>query len=256
MRRAFLLGVVLCGAAACASRAQGVSCRSSVGAADGAICRSSELRQLDRRLTERHLALLPQLDNVEADALRDDQDQWRRERDAWCSSAGAGSDELQRCLREAYRVRLDDLDRLSACRASDSRAGHAACRMRGAWIVSGVRIRPGVAALQENDSLYMSKVLRADQSGVHFAAEHCEVSTVERTLRSTRRWFAEQYGAEPGQFGWEDRPLGRSLVLRPRCRNGGLGPAAAGGSQIVLGRGDEIGLTYYDGAFLILRPSR
>jgi uncharacterized protein YecT (DUF1311 family) len=256
MRLTVLLAAALCASTACAPHPPGAGCPTEVPGVEAAVCQSTHLRQLDRRLTDRYTALLPQLTQGEADAIREDQRQWLQERNDWCSSRANAPDGLQRCLADVYRDRINDLDRLEACRADASTRVISVCQLAGEWTVSTVKTGAGVQALQENDSLYLNKVLRGDRARLQFAAERCEISTIERTLRSTRRWFEERYAAPPRDLGWDDRPLARSIVLRPRCRSGALGPAAAGGSEILVGSGGEIGLTYYDGAFLILRPSR
>jgi uncharacterized protein YecT (DUF1311 family) len=256
MRLTLLLTVVLCASASCASRGQTDACPSDARGVDAVVCRSRDLRRLDRTLADRYSALLRHLTEAEAEAMRDDQRQWLRERDEWCSSRAGAPGGVHRCLADAFRDRLDDLDRLERCGEPEPARRPAGCPPRGEWIVSKVRTGPGVQSVAEDDTLYLNKVFRAEAARLQFAAEQCDVLRIERTLQSTRRWFEDHYDAEPRAFGWDDHPLARSVVLRPRCRGGGLGPAAAGGAQIIVGRGGEIGLSYYDGAFLILRRSR
>jgi uncharacterized protein YecT (DUF1311 family) len=256
MRRTILLTAAVCASAACTSRPQTGACPGDARGVDAVVCRSGDLRRLDRALAERYSALLRQLTEAEAEAMRDDQQQWLRERDEWCSSRAGAPGGVHRCLVDAFRDRLDDLDRLEGCGEPPSARRPAACPPSGAWTVSRVRTGPGVQSVGADDTLYLNKVFRAEAGRIQFAAEQCDLLRIDRVLQSTRRWFGEHYAAEPRAFGWDDRPLARSVVLRPRCRSGGLGPAAAGGAQIIVGRGGEIGLSYYDGAFLILRRSR
>jgi uncharacterized protein YecT (DUF1311 family) len=256
MRLTLLLTAVLSVSASCASRRQTDACLNDARGVDTVVCRSSDLRRLDRRLADRYSSLFAQLTEAEAEALRDDQRQWLQERDDWCSSRATAPGGVHRCLADASRDRLDDLDRLAACGEPRSTRRPAVCALRGEWTVSKVRTGPGVQAVRADDPLYLNKIFRAEPGRLQFAAERCDVSRIERMLRSTRRWFKEHHDVEPRAFGWDDRPLGRSLVLRPRCRSGTLGPPAAGGAQIIVGPGDEIGFNYYDGAFLLLRRSR
>lgn len=247
------LVVALWALAACTSRGRDAGCAAQPGEIGSAICASAELRRLDRELASRREAVAARLAPAEAARLRDDQARWAAERDSLCQPRAAEPVGLSGCLASAFRTRLDDLASLAACTGPQPPP---TCRLDGEWTVVSVRVGPGQQALVPDDTLYLRKVLRGDPGELAFADDRCRGPRFEAALRSPREWFEEHFGASPSGLGWNERPLRRALVLRARCESGNLGPAAAGGSEVIVRDADEVGLSYYDGAFLILRRAR
>ena len=102
-------------------------CAKAANIVEHALCAHADLADLDRKLAD----AIKAVSTVAAwtDWQRDEQNDWRRQRDA-CGTGPA--DELVRCLKTTYEVRLDEVEFMAEPDAVSTPAG----RLAGIWVLA------------------------------------------------------------------------------------------------------------------------
>ena len=235
------------------AEANAFDCAKARSASEMAICANPALHANDEQLATLYRDLVSALPADEAQALRADQRAWIADRDKECPAKAKPSPAA--CLSGAYRRRLADLNWLAGCAGSQPGVD---CAVRGNWIVAKVLTADsGVQAVDPNDPALRKLTLQERQGQLRLADEVCGAPSFRPQLQAASRWFTEAFDSAPSSFGWPGGAAQRLRQLRLGCSGDGtLGPQAVAPALFNVRADGQLGLRYYDGAFLLLRRQK